>query len=192
MVRKITRQDYERMGIPVRFWNSDFDKLDSIQKRVATRIINAIQGNPAIGAVCYGVSGTGKSYLFSVIAKELRSIGKTVLYCPFYEFSLDYIRDSYNGDSLTVRDRFRAVDVLMIDGYEHGDNYKVNLLRPLIKYRVDNNLSTLLSVSLTRTKEIEEYVNEQIVNLLKGTSLAFKKIGSVNRWKEEQENLEKQ
>jgi chromosomal replication initiator protein len=65
----------------------------------------------------YGGVGLGKTHLMHAIAHDLRQNhpGKTVLYLSAEKFMYQFVRALRAQDVLSFKERFRSVDVLMID-----------------------------------------------------------------------------
>lgn len=63
----------------------------------------------------YGGVGLGKTHLLHAIGRSIQKKGLKVLYVSSEEFTNDFINSVRNGTPVAFRERYRTIDVLMID-----------------------------------------------------------------------------
>ena len=63
----------------------------------------------------YGGVGLGKTHLLHAIGRSVQQKGQKVLYVSSEEFTNDFINSVRNGTPVAFRERYRTIDVLMID-----------------------------------------------------------------------------
>ncbi len=63
----------------------------------------------------YGGVGLGKTHLLHAIGRSIQQKGQKVLYVSSEEFTNDFINSVRNGTPVAFRERYRTIDVLMID-----------------------------------------------------------------------------
>lgn len=63
----------------------------------------------------YGGPGLGKTHLLQAVGHELRKKGAQVLYVSSEQFTNDYIQSVRAGKAKENKDRYRSVDVLLVD-----------------------------------------------------------------------------
>lgn len=63
----------------------------------------------------YGGVGLGKTHLLHAIGRSIQQKGLKVLYVSSEEFTNDFINSVRNGTPVAFRERYRTIDVLMID-----------------------------------------------------------------------------
>ncbi|NSW51294.1 MAG: chromosomal replication initiator protein DnaA [Anaerolineae bacterium] len=63
----------------------------------------------------YGGVGLGKTHLLHAIGRRVQQKGLNVLYVSSEEFTNDYINSVRNHSPMAFRERYRTIDVLMID-----------------------------------------------------------------------------
>jgi chromosomal replication initiator protein len=63
----------------------------------------------------YGGVGLGKTHLLHAIGRSIQQKGLKVLYVSSEEFTNDFINSVRNGEPVAFRERYRTIDVLMID-----------------------------------------------------------------------------
>jgi chromosomal replication initiator protein len=86
--------------------------------RMAYAVCQAVAENPARAynpLFIYGGVGLGKTHLLHAIGNEAHRKGLQVLYVPSEEFTNDLINSIQKRNTPAFRDRYRRVDVLMID-----------------------------------------------------------------------------
>ena len=63
-------------------------------------------------------TGQGKTHLLNAIANKMRADGMNVICLTGEEFVDSFVKSSRSGNVASVRDRYRDVDALLIDGIE--------------------------------------------------------------------------
>lgn len=159
--RKLTSGDLVRMRLPERYWNASFDAISEGKHKVVTqRFLAKIPELMAkgMGLLLWGDNSTGKTSVASVIAKQARRLGFTVLVLRTSELVRgDLRREWYSADKTkSVYDRAKEVDMLVLDdlgkehhaasGYEVG--YATDLLEDLIRDRVARCKSLVVTTNI--------------------------------------------
>ena len=86
--------------------------------RLAHAASQAVAENPANAynpLFLYGGVGLGKTHLLHAIGSEITRRGQSVLYVSSEEFTNDLINAIRKHDTSSFRDRYRKIDVLLID-----------------------------------------------------------------------------
>jgi chromosomal replication initiator protein len=86
--------------------------------RLAHAASQAVAENPANAynpLFLYGGVGLGKTHLLHAIGSEITRHGQNVLYVSSEEFTNDLINAIRKHDTSTFRDRYRKIDVLLVD-----------------------------------------------------------------------------
>jgi chromosomal replication initiator protein len=86
--------------------------------RLAHAASQAVAENPANAynpLFLYGGVGLGKTHLLHAIGNEITRHGQNVLYASSEEFTNDLINSIRKHDTSSFRDRYRKIDVLLID-----------------------------------------------------------------------------
>jgi chromosomal replication initiator protein len=86
--------------------------------RLAHAASQAVAENPARAynpLFLYGGVGLGKTHLLHAIGNTSHAAGKQVLYCSSEEFTNDLINAIRTHNTPAFRDRYRRIDVLLID-----------------------------------------------------------------------------
>ncbi|OAN55182.1 chromosomal replication initiation protein DnaA [Paramagnetospirillum marisnigri] len=98
------------------FKNFVVGKPNEFAYAAANRVADAevVSFNPLF---LYGGVGLGKTHLMHAIAHQIRerSPGRTVLYLSAEKFMYRFIRALRHQDTMSFKEQFRSVDVLMID-----------------------------------------------------------------------------
>lgn len=139
--RKLVRTDMERMNLPEEYW---FVKVDGVPGSVRSKVRRYMTRFDRMYAVSAGLlllgpEGVGKTTISAVIAKEARCRGYTVLFIRLWELrEMIRARIGYNDD-LTISQRVREVDVLVLDDLREEDAsekfFTLAEIVELIKYR---------------------------------------------------------
>jgi len=86
--------------------------------RLAQAASQAVAENPANAynpLFVYGGVGLGKTHLLQAIGSEITRRGQSVMYVSSEEFTNDLINAIRKHDTSSFRDRYRKIDVLLID-----------------------------------------------------------------------------
>lgn len=121
-----------------------------------------------------GTAGTGKSFLSSVMANELLSLGKTVLYVGSYDLCAFFDQEHFGerarkAPSALSAEAIEACDLLIIDdlGAEFRTSLSYTSLFHLINQRLQNEQSTVLSTNWW-IPELKELYDERFVSRILG------------------------
>ena len=123
MRRKLVRADFERMHLPEEYWRT---KVSGVPESVRTAVVRyllkidemCLEG---IGLLLVGASGVGKSGVASLVLKEARAHGHTGWFGSVWELR-EMIRSRVPfADDLTMLQRARNVDVLVLDDLRPDD-----------------------------------------------------------------------
>lgn len=193
--RELTKDDLERMKIPVRYWGVKFDEISDVavgadpspQDVVRRYIANMteLRSNGG-GLVFYGPNGTGKTSACVYIAKEYRRRGYTVLFLEAAEMKRLVIqKDAFDEDE-SWWDRVKGVDVLVIDdlGKETLDStgFGAGLFDELIRARNARKLITFITSNLPpRQWEKELELRSSTAHVLKECTVPVKVTGDDKR-----------
>jgi DNA replication protein DnaC len=193
--RELTRDDLERMKVPVRYWNVRFDEISDVAvgddpspREMVRRYIacmSAMRENGG-GMVFYGPNGTGKTSACVYIAKEYRRRGYTVLFLAAADLKRLVIdKDAFDDDE-TWWARARDVDVLIIDdlGKETLDatGFGAGLFDELIRARNSHKLVTFITSNLLPKRwEKELELRASTAHVLKECTVPVKVTGDDKR-----------
>jgi len=157
--RKLLKSDLQRMRIPRRFWPRMKKPLDDFEdKKILIKYYNEICDKVRKGEslILSGPNDIGKTTFACEIIKEARRYG----YYGFFIRAYDYIdacflKEMYNRE-MTIPERTKEVDVLILDdlGKELGGSDRaIGMLASLIKYRVEECKTTIITTNISTPKE---------------------------------------
>lgn len=155
--RQLTRDDMERCQFPVRHWRSG---VEGIQESFAPHIVRYIQAleefrSRGVGLLLYGPNGVGKTGAAVAVAKEYRRRGYSVLFVEAASLKTLVMEHTMFDEELTLLERARRVDVLVLDDVGKGvaDNtgFGVKLLDELLRHRNANVRVTLVTTNMTKS-----------------------------------------
>lgn len=90
-------------------------KPNAFAHAACRRVVDA-EGMPFNPLYIYGGVGLGKTHLMHAIAHALRNqAGRKVVYLSAEKFMYQFVRSLRRQDSMSFKEQFRSVDVLMID-----------------------------------------------------------------------------
>lgn len=115
--RKLTDNDLDRMNLPATFWRSQLAKVAPEAREVFTRYIGSIDKWMAkgVGFLLLGESGTGKTSAAAVLAKAAKARGKSAYFTRIGELRDAMKKDTMFSDDMSVHDRCKTVDFLVLD-----------------------------------------------------------------------------
>ncbi len=153
-------------------------------------MLSAYQKDRSIGFIIQGERGRGKTHLLCAIGSEIRALGNTVLFVPFDDVSGALYREGFDGELDTVLSRMKSVDVLMIDDYDTATVEKTKILYSVIRHRVENGVSTIITLfPLSESNRREDSADlDNVLAKLSGVSINFK-LGGVDRWEDAKKRL---
>jgi len=154
--RKLGRVDLERMNLPEDLWLAKVQNVsDEAREKVETYLRNVDEAMAhGAGLVIHGSTGTGKTAIASLIAKEARSRGYTALFVRLWELrEMIRSRMKYDDDS-SMAQRAREVEVLVLDDLRQEDAgekfFTFSEINELVRYRASRRRVTLLTTRLDK------------------------------------------
>jgi len=164
--RELTGRDLERMRIPQRYWEVQFDRISDDRVPGAgmsskEMIGNYIRNIPEAwksggGLVLWGSNGSGKTAASVVLAKEFRRRGHTVLFQEAAALKRMVIDREHFDEDETYWDRARTVDVLVVDDFGKGiidsTGFGASIFDELIRARNSRKLVTIITSNLSIQK----------------------------------------
>lgn len=152
--RKLDKGDFQRMNLPEAYWRV---KVQGVQESVRPTVVNYLRkiGElSALGAGLWlsGTEGVGKTVIAALAAKEARSRGMTVYFTSVWELR-ECIRSRIGfDDHVSIMQRCRDVDVLILDELRVDDQKAHFLggkeLEELISFRRAHKRVTLITTRL--------------------------------------------
>lgn len=162
--RKLERVDLVRMNLPEDLWYSKVDGvLESVRPAIARYLWKVPQMvQDGIGLLIHGPEGTGKSAIASLVAKEARSGGYTVLFVRVWELR-EMLRSRMDfDDDTTMIGRAREVDVLVLDDLRESDAtekfFGLSEIEALISLRGAKRRVTVVTTRLSKGSRALERV----------------------------------
>ena len=159
----LTKAHMELMRIPRRFWEVSVDRIpESILDRVLS-YVRDIDGNldRGEGLLLWGKWGVGKTGAAVFIAMEARRRGATVLFSTAESLRASVLEKTPFNATLSLMDRARLVDVLVIDdlGKEHpGETgFTERLFENLFRERSSAQRTTFVTTNMDLNKMSERY-----------------------------------
>jgi len=146
--------DLERMNLPEDLWYSKVERvLESVRPAIARYLWKTPQMvQEGIGLLIFGPKGSGKSAVASLVAKEARSRGYTVLFVKIWELREMLRSRMFFDDTTTILGRAREVDVLVLDDLRESDAaekfFGLSEIEALVGYRGSKRKITVLTTSL--------------------------------------------
>ena len=138
---------------------SYLDYMNRVLSDIGDKILN-INNNPLF-VLLYGTTGTGKTYLSSCIANKLIDKLKSVLYISASE----YINSFFNKESEDLN--LDNYDLVVLDdlGKETISDFSIVKIYDLINYRLNNNLSLVVSTGFS-LNELGDIYGESVLSRL--------------------------
>lgn len=179
--RELTREDMERMRIPLRYWKVSYDGISAERSRVSPSAPSAQEfvrsyleridemAADGVGLLLHGANGRGKTSIAVVIAKEFRRRGRRVLFIEAAALKQYVINKVYfDGDEGELYwDRAMSVDVLIIDDFGKGTQDKTGfgarLFDELIRHRNAEKLVTFLTTNMTPRPGAPNSLGEELL-----------------------------
>jgi DNA replication protein DnaC len=142
------------MNLPEEHWYARVDQLSDASRPVVERYVLSLDRRlaRADGLYVYGPTGVGKTTLVSVLAKEARAHGYTVLFVRVWELR-ELIRSRVDfDDETTMVGRARDVDFLVLDDLREDDSrekfFTLSEITALVKDRRERRRVTLVTSSV--------------------------------------------
>jgi DNA replication protein DnaC len=153
--RELTVGDLDRMRIPDRYREVTFSAVSEGEHREVVRhYLNHFpeMAERGVGLVLSGPNGTGKTSVAVVVAKEARRCGRTVLFVEAARLKDYAFGQVVFEDDVLMRDRMRAVDVLVLDdvgkGVQDSVGAEERLLDDLVRHRAAHRRITILTTNM--------------------------------------------
>ena len=109
-----------------------------------------------------GQTGTGKTHIYTAIAREVINLGYDVIYDSVQniiaDFEDDKFRRSYNSEELKA-EKYLECDLLIIDdlGTEFSNQVTISCIYNLLNTRHNKGLATIISTNLTSEELARKY-----------------------------------
>jgi DNA replication protein DnaC len=159
------------MRIPQKFWGVSFARVGmkggllvgEFLRKGVERFLRHIDSelNSGGGLILWGENGTGKTSAAIVIAKEARRRGAPALFVNAEDLRRASIEKELFHEEMTLMDRAREVDVLVIDdlGKDHRGQtgYSDTLFENLIRFRSANCRTTIVTTNLKLVRLRDRY-----------------------------------
>lgn len=176
------------MGIPRRFWEVSFDRIDpsvqAVVRNYLTRLDEMLDNGD--GMMLWGDNGRGKTSLAVFVAKEVRRTGASVMMVTAAS-----LLDARLSDGEELVTRANTVDFLLIDdlGKEHASKsgFSDRMFENLFRTRGSNRLTTWVTTNMGRDGLSERY-KHSMMEVLKELVVPMKVEGDNHRTKA-QDNL---
>ena len=131
----------------------------------------------------YGGCGTGKTYLVSLLGKDLIAAGMDVIFRDFADI-LEEMKSSFDDTTVaasTIMEKYRTCEVLIMDdvGTGYFRDWGVSVLHQIINERYNLGLRTIITSNYDmaglqrRLSVAEEYAAARIISRLRGESLVL-------------------
>ncbi len=121
--RKLTDKDLDRMNLPGVFWRAQLAKVPEEAREVLTRYIENIDKWMAkgVGFLLLGGPNQGKTCAAAVVAKAAKARGKSAYFLRVGELRDAMKKDTMFSDDMSVHDRCKTVDLLVLDDLSAED-----------------------------------------------------------------------
>lgn len=121
--RPLNIRDFESMNLPEEFWRVKVGYVQESVRPVVVRYMKKMDDMARLGAglLLSGGPGVGKTGVAALIAKEARSLCYKVFFIGVWELREAIRSKVMYSDSVTMLDRCREVDVLILDGLREED-----------------------------------------------------------------------
>jgi DNA replication protein DnaC len=193
------------MRLPSRFWEVTFaeipnevptnsDKpsahpLQPIIQRYLSQLDDHLDRGE--GLLLRGDNGGGKTSAASVVAKEVRRTGASVLYVTAERLRQSVLEKEEFAEGQLLIDRARNVDFLLLDdlGKEHPgqSGFSERLFEDLLRERSSNKRTTFITTNYAMEKIAERY-KTSMIEVMKETLLPVRVVAP-NRRDDAQEGL---
>lgn len=160
--RLLTREDMERMRIPIRYWRADLAQVSDVRpqdggespRAFVARYMGAIDAMRAKGRgiLLYGPNGTGKTSIAAVIAKAWRRRGGPVMWLEAAEIKTAVFDHLAFDEEEGLWERAFRVSLLVLDdlgkGTQDDKGAGDRLLDELIRHRNGARLTTIITTNI--------------------------------------------
>jgi DNA replication protein DnaC len=164
------------MWLPEKYWSVKFASIlpeGSEHKRIIGRYLHLICTlvDSGKGLLLYGDNSQGKTSASAVILKEARRWGYTGLFVRSNEVVDASMSNVKFDTSFSLKERAKHVDLLIMDDlgkeYRADSGWSVRLIDNLIRHRVQNRLSTIVTSNM-QLEAIEEVYKPSMVKAMIG------------------------
>ena len=110
-------------------------------------------------------TGQGKTHLLNAIANEMRERGMNLICLTAEEFVDSYVKSTRSGKIAAVRDRYRDVDALLVDGIERliGKAGTKAFFLSIIEHLISNHKQLVFSFNTAyRVHELGEEITSRL------------------------------
>lgn len=174
--RRLSRPDFELMNLPLSLSLSHPDKVQGDAKARLLNYLSQIDDHirEGRGVYIHGNPGVGKSSVASIIGMVLCSMGRPVYFTSLWELVRDVKEQRTYRDDVSVLERCRTVDNLILDGVRPEDFrdkffFDSNDIMGLLQSRTSRCLLTVLTSRLKPQEIVSEAMPDQVKELLKVT-----------------------
>lgn len=151
--RQLTKVDLERMNLPMEFWKVKVPEVAESVRPMVERYLTSLPSMMERGAglLLGGAPGVGKTAVGALVAKEGRALGFTAFFVTVWELR-EFVRGKVMYDeALSVFDRCKEVDVLVLDGLRPEDAKEMFLgMRAVEELLTSRGARRKISVVTTR------------------------------------------
>lgn len=121
--RALVPADFERMNLPERYWRAKIQGVPESVRPAVERYLFRIDEHVARGTGLFvlGAAGVGKTAIAALVAKEARARGHTVFFTTVWELVASMRARAEFEDGVSIIDRCRDVDVLVVDDLSPDD-----------------------------------------------------------------------
>ena len=152
--RNLKTSDFDRMNLPRDFWRATVNDVpESLRNVVRRYLVNTDEMmKRGAGLFLMGDAGVGKTGIAALILKEARARGYTTYFTALWELR-ECIKNRVDFEAgVSLLQRCRQVDVLVLDGLGLEDKKDWNLdahsIEELIRYRGAQRRVTILTTRL--------------------------------------------
>jgi predicted ATPase len=188
--RTLTAEDLSRINLPEDHWRA---KIQEVQVPARASIENYLtrfetMAQKGAGLWLRGPAGVGKSAIAALVAKEARARGFTAYWTTVFDLREAVINKTMYDESLSVVDRCKDADVLVLDNFlpaDIGDRF-VNL-RYLEELLVGRGSRLKVTVLTSRLSSAELKDQASFVSAVEGYLVGIAVSGEDLRKKRGQE-----
>ena len=154
---------FKRCGIPAQYVGKTFsDYQVTPQNARAVKAAKWATKNPDKGIYLHGMTGCGKTFLTAIIAQELLTDGKTVIFSDVPSL-LDTLKGTFNKDSDAtideLMDELQRADMLVLDdiGTEYPTEWAAERLYMVINSRYNAGKPVIVTSNYAPKKLMERF-----------------------------------
>jgi len=197
--RKLTRRSLERMWLPRRFWEANFERIsEGGHKAVLESYLRGIERalSKGFGMILWGNNGVGKTAAAALCLKQARRWGATGLFLTANQYVGAVMSRRAFDDAQTVEQRARSVDLLVFDDVGKEAMHKdllhdgvVAILEDLLRSRSSNMKSTILTMNIDMGR-MEERYGKSFSRLMQESAVMVEMVGPSQRERGKEELAE--